>query len=370
MSERTGPSAADTSRAASARSLGRAKGRNGESRISDVALLAGVSPATVSRVLNGSPTVGAEYAARVMDAIAELDYRPNRLARNLRRQSAEMIGVVVSDIENPHFTEMVRAVEDAAYRRGYRLLLCNTDEEPDKQRAYLEMLAGERVSGVILSPSNPAGDEIRWVLDLGIPVIAFDRSVVDPRVDSVVADNEAATRTATELLLGAGHTGVALLGGLRGVETADARRAGYESAMRAAGLEPFEADGDFRIEGGLRATEELLEHDGEMTALVIANNLMAIGALKALARNGRRVPDDVAIVAVDDPFWAELVQPPLTVLAQPVRRMADAAMRLLLERVSRRRKRVRHEVFPFELRVRGSCGTAGTPHEGKHGWRK
>jgi LacI family transcriptional regulator len=343
----------------------RVKGRNGEARIRDVALLAGVSPATVSRVLNGSPSVRADYVARVLDAIAELDYRPNRLARNLRRRSAEMIGVVVSDIENPHFTEMVRAVEDAAYRRGYRLLLCNSDEEPDKQRAYLEMLAGERVSGVILSPSNPAGEEIRWVLDLGIPVIAFDRSVEDPRADSVVADNEAATRTATELLLGAGHTGVALLGGLPGVETADARRAGYEGAMRAAGLEPREADGNFRIEGALQATEELLEADGGLTALVIANNLMAIGALKALARHGLQVPGDIAIVALDDPFWAELVQPPLTVLAQPVRRMADAAVRLLLQRVGGRRKRVRHEVFPFELRVRGSCGTAGTPHERK-----
>jgi LacI family transcriptional regulator len=354
----THPSTADTSRAAPARSPGGAKGRDGESRIRDVALLAGVSPATVSRVLNGSTTVGADYAARVMDAIAELDYRPNRLARNLRRQSAEMIGVVVSDIENPHFTEMVRAVEDAAYRRGYRVLLCNTDEESDKQRAYLEMLAGERVSGVILSPSNPAGDEIQWVLDLGIPVIAFDRSVEDPRADSVVADNEGATRTATELLLGAGHTGVAFLGGLPGVETADARRAGYEGAMRAAGLTAREAEGGFRIDGAQRATGELLDRNGDVTALVIANNLMAIGALKTLARRGRRVPDDVAIVALDDPFWAELVQPPLTVLAQPVRRMAGAAMRLLLERIGGRRKRVRHDVFPFELRVRGSCGTA------------
>jgi LacI family transcriptional regulator len=362
MGERTRSSAAGTSRAGT-------KGRNGETRIRDVALLAGVSPATVSRVLNGSPSVGADYVTRVMDAIAELDYRPNRLARNLRRQSAEMIGVVVSDIENPHFTEMVRAVEDAAYRRGYRVLLCNTDEEPDKQRAYLEMLAGERVSGVILSPSNPAGEEIGWVLDLGIPLIAFDRSVEDPRADSVVADNEAATRRATNLLLGAGHTGVALLGGLPGVETADTRRAGYERAMRAAGLEAREADGDFRIDGALRATEELLEHGGEMTALVIANNLMAIGALKALARHGRRVPDDVAIVAIDDPFWADLVQPPLTVLAQPVRRMADAAMRLLLERISGRRKRVRHDVFEFELRVRGSCGTAGTPLERNEAWQ-
>ncbi|MGH2949914.1 MAG: LacI family DNA-binding transcriptional regulator, partial [Solirubrobacteraceae bacterium] len=125
-------------------------------------------------------------------------------------------------------------------------------------------------------------------------------------------------------------------------------------AMRAAGLEPREADGGFRIEGGHRATGELLERDGGVTALVAANNLMAIGVLRALAEHGRRVPEDVALVALDDPFWAELVRPLLTTLGQPVRAMADAAMRLLLERIDGWAPSARHEVFEFELRVRGS----------------
>ncbi|MGH2761249.1 MAG: LacI family DNA-binding transcriptional regulator [Thermoleophilaceae bacterium] len=327
-------------------------------RIRDVAEHAGVSPATVSRVLNGVGTVREDYRRRVVDAIAELGYRPNRLARNLRRQNAEMIGVVVSDIENPHFTQMVRAVEDGAFRNGYRMLLCNTDEAGDKQRAYLEMLAGERVLGVILSPSNPAGDEIGWMLDLAIPIVAFDRAVADPRADSVVSDGEGAARTATEHLMAAGHRRIAFIGGPAGIETADTRRAGYEAAMRAEGQRPREGDGGFRIDGGRHATEELLEHGGEVSALVVANNLMAIGALEALAQHGRRVPDDMALVAIDDPFWAELVEPPLTVLAQPVRDMADTAMRLLLGRIAGRPRKPRHEVFPLELRVRGSCGSA------------
>src|SRR5579875_2518708 len=124
-------------------------------RIRDVAKKAGVSTATVSRVLNGASTVQAHYRELVLDAVEELGYKPNRVARNLRRQQAEMIGVVVSDIENPHFTEMVRAVEDAAYHLGYRVLLCNTDETAEKQRAYLDVLAAERVLGVVLSPSDP-----------------------------------------------------------------------------------------------------------------------------------------------------------------------------------------------------------------------
>jgi LacI family transcriptional regulator len=327
-----------------------------ELSIRDVAERAGVSPATVSRVLNGSATVRPDYAARVTRVIEEMGYRPNLLARNLRRQAVDMIGVVVSDIENPHFTAMVRAVEDLAYQKGYRLLLCNTDEEPAKQQAYLEMLAGERVLGVIIAPSNPAGAEIGRLLDLGIPVIAFDRTVADPRADSVISDGEGAARLATEHLLAAGHRDIAFIGGPPGVETADTRRAGYAGAMDAAGLRPRAANGGFRIEGAVHATEELL--DGA-TGLVVANNLMAIGALKALTRQGLRVPGDVAVVALDDPFWAELVQPPLTVLAQPVRRMAEAAMELVLARIGGHRKRPRHEVFPFELLVRGSCGTAG-----------
>ncbi|ABG03799.1 transcriptional regulator, LacI family [Rubrobacter xylanophilus DSM 9941] len=325
-------------------------------KMRDVARRAGVSPATVSRVLNGVPTVGEEHRRRVLRAIEELGYRPNRLASNLRRQKAEMIGVVVSDIENPHFTGMVRAVEDAAYRKGYRVLLCNTDETPQKQRSYLEVLAAERVLGVILSPSDPEDEEIGELLDLGIPVVAFDRTVADPRADAVVVDNVGGVRAATRRLVAAGHERIGFVGGSEGIETGSGRLAGYREAMLEAGLEPRVAHGGFRIEGGWEATRRLLSEG--LTALVVGNNLMTIGALRALREMGLRVPRDLALVAVDDPFWAELVEPPLTTLAQPVREMAGCAMRMMLERISGERSEPRREVFEFELRVRGSCGTA------------
>ena len=324
--------------------------------MSEVAEKARVSPATVSRVLNGAPSVGSEYRERVLAAIEEMGYRPNRLASNLRRQKAEMIGVLVSDIENPHFTQMVRAVEDAAYRRGYRVLLCNTDETAEKQRSYLEMLAAERVLGVIVSPSSPVGLEISELLDLGIPVIAFDREVRDTRADAVVGENVGGMRLATEHLIRAGHERIGFVSGSVEVETGAERLAGYEVAMRGAGLEPRSADGEFRIEGGRWAADELLGN-GDLTALVAANNLSSIGALQAIRARRLRVPEDVAFVAVDDPFWAELVEPPLTTLAQPVREMAESAVELLFERISGERKEPRRVVFDFELRVRGSCGT-------------
>src|SRR3954451_16941778 len=179
-------------------SEGRKEARAGSASIREVAKLAHVSPAIVSRVLNGSQSVAESSRKRVLDAVASVGYRPNRMARNLRRQQVEMICVVVSDIENPHFSETVRVVEDEAYRAGYRVLLCNSDETLEKQRAYLEMLADERVGGVILSPADRLGSGVEALLGLGIPVVAYDRMLDDERMDSVVVDNADGVRRATE----------------------------------------------------------------------------------------------------------------------------------------------------------------------------
>jgi LacI family transcriptional regulator len=318
-----------------------------------VAELAGVSPATVSRVLNGTAPVTSAKRDLVLAVINELGYRPNRLAANLRRRQVQMIGVVVSDIENPHFTQMVRAVEDSAYLKGYRVLLCNTDEDPAKQREYLGVLVAERVAGAIISTTEPAAPEIGELIDSGAAVVAFDRAVKDKRADAVVAANSEGARLATEHLIEGGHERVGFVGGLAGIETAARRQAGYEQAMAAAGLAPLVARGDFRVEGGERAAYELLSSG--VTALVIGNNLMAVGALRAAKQAKRRVPRDLALVGVDDPPWAELTDPPLTTLAQPVRAMAAAAAQLLIGRLEGRRRRPRREVFSFELRHRGSC---------------
>jgi DNA-binding LacI/PurR family transcriptional regulator len=326
--------------------------------IAEVARHASVSPATVSRVLNGDLRVNEELRRRVLDSVAALDYRPNRLARNLRKRSTQTIGVVVPDIENPHFGEMVRAVEDTAYARGYRVLVCNTDETPEKQHGYLLELADERVRGVVLSPSDPRDEAIAALVDSGIAVTAFDRQVADPRVDVVIADNVAGTRAATELVLAAGHTRVALIAGRQDVETGAERREGFELAMRAAGLEPRIADGGFRIEGGREAVATLLADPEPPTALVVANNLMTVGALLATRAAGLAIPGELALVGIDDPVWASLADPPLTTVAQPVRRMAIEAMDLLLERVAGARSEPRRIVHPFELRRRASCGTA------------
>ncbi|WP_259313750.1 LacI family DNA-binding transcriptional regulator [Capillimicrobium parvum] len=329
-----------------------------------MARLAGVSPATVSRVLNGVPNVREEYRERVMAAVAEVDYRPNRLAQNLRRQKAEVIGVVVSDIENPHFSEAVRAIEDASFRAGYRVMLCNTDETAEKQRAYLQMLADERVLGAIVSPADREGAGIGELLDLGIPIVCFDRTIDDPRVDAVTGDNVEGVRRATEHLLWLGHERIAYLGGRRDVETGAERLEGYLRTMRDAGHVPFAMDGGFRADTASEVTVKLLRQPKRASALLVANNLMTLGALRAVRAAGLRVPEDIALVGVDDPPWASLVDPPLTTVAQPVREMAQTAMSLLLERIRGTRTEVRRVVMPLELRVRDSCGMSLKSDEG------
>jgi LacI family transcriptional regulator len=316
----------------------------------DVAARAGVSKATVSRVLSGTRPVREPIRVRVLEVIEETGYRPNRIARNLRRGKTRTLGVVVTDIENTHFTAMMRATEDAAYRRGYTVILCNTDENHDKQAAYLDMLAEERVQGVILTPADPAAREIGRLLNLGIPVVATDRPVHDPRADAVVVDNQQGTRVATEHLIGLGHRRIGFISGPRHITAGSDRLQGYLDVMEEAGLEARYEVGEFTIESGLRAAGTLLA-EGGLTALIASNGTTAFGAIQAIDRVGLRMPDDLAFVAFDEPFWMSLL--PITTFAQPVQAMAETSVDLILDRIAGERP-PRRVVFSFEMHVRQS----------------
>jgi LacI family transcriptional regulator len=324
--------------------------------IKQVAELAEVSPATVSRVLNGDQRVSTANREQVLHAVTALGYRPNRIARSLRRQQSETIGVVISDIENPHFTRAVRAIEDAAYKQGYRVVLCNTDETAEKQRAYLEMLAAEQVVGVILAPAAPSDPTISQLLNVNTPIVAFDRSVDDERADAVFADNAQAARVATEHLLSRGRKSIGFIAGRLEIQTGAERLRGYEEVMRRHGFPPAVGQGDFRLESAQHATRQLLLDHPELDGLVVANNLMAIGALHALRDAGKRIPDDIAFVGIDDPPWADLVGPAMTTLAQPTHQMARSAFELLVDRITKLRTQSRFVIFHFELNVRESSG--------------
>lgn len=324
--------------------------------IKQVAERANVSSATVSRVLNHDRRVSVVNRDRVLEAVAELDYRPNGIARNLRRQKTDTIGVVVSDIENPHFTRAVRAIEDAAYKQGFRVILCNTDETPEKQRAYLEVLAAEQVVGIILAPADPGDPTISALIDTGLTIVAFDRIVDDQRADAVYADNVNAASLATDHLYTSGRRHIGAIAGRMEIQTGAERLLGYQNVMKRHDLPTAIGYGDFRLDSAQGATRQLLLDHSNLDGLVVANNLMAIGALNALCDAGKRVPEDIAVVAIDDPPWAGLVGPSLTTLGQPIAQMARSAFDLLVDRITKQRTQSRHVIFNFELIVRESCG--------------
>lgn len=325
--------------------------------IKQVASHASVSSATVSRVLNNDARVSPEVRQRVLASVAELGYRPNRVARSLRRQSSETIGVIVSDIENPHFTKAVRTIENAAYEQGYRVVLCNTDESAEKQKAYLEVLAAEQVTGIILAPAIADDPTLAQLLDLGIPIVAFDRTVEDERADAVMADNETAARQATRHLIDLGRQHIGFIAGRSRIRTGADRLRGYELAIAEAGREAVVGEGGFRLELARQATADLIANNPKLDGLVVANNLMAIGALEALRSSGVDIPGDIALVGIDDPPWAGLVSPAMTTFAQPTQTMATMAFDLLVGRIRKERTVPREMVYQFELRIRESCGS-------------
>lgn len=320
------------------------------STINDVARKARVSTATVSRALNGKSTVDPALVARVRAAADELGYHPNGLARNLRRQETAVLALIISDVENPFFTSIARGFEDAAQTAGYSVVLCNSDENQEKERRYIDVALQERVAGVVLSPTD-ASSSIERLRQRGTPVVAVDRPLTE--CDQVLVDSRLAAREATEHLIGAGYTRIACVTGPAGVRTADDRLAGYRDALEAAGRElRLERRAEYRASGGRQATEDLLgESPG---ALLVANSAMTIGVLQALGETGLRPGRDIGVVAFDDVPWATLVDPPLTVVAQPAYDIGAEAARLLLTRIGEPTRPPAATILDTRLIERGS----------------
>lgn len=324
--------------------------------IRDVATAAGVSPATVSRVLNGRTDVNADLRERVHTAVSSLGYRPNGAARSLRTRATTVLGVVISDITNPFFTSMVRGIEDAAQAAGYSVVLANTDEDPEKEARSLEVAAAEQMAGVVLSPASGTAGRLAVLRERNIPVVTIDRRLRGADVDSVTVNNFQAAFEATIHLVEQGCRRIGFVAGPKSTTTGSRRLAGYRAALRAAKLrddEKLVVSGDFRVEGGRAATRELIARDG-LDALFVANNLMTIGALEALAETGHRVPADLAVVGFDDMSWASAMRPPLTVVTQPTYEIGQRTADLLLRRVRGEVFPPQHMVLPATLVIRAS----------------
>jgi len=325
--------------------------------IVDVAKLAQVSPATVSRVLNGATGVAPERVDRVRAAVARLQYQPFSPARALRRQLTDVWAVIVADIENPFFTSVVRGIEDGAREFGHRVLLCNSDENLDQESGYIDMALAERVGGVVISVASTRQTDLAPLLQQGVPVVAIDRRPIGAKVDSVLVDNRLAAQHATEHLIESGAARVACITGPRRLSTANDRLAGYKDALAAAGKTFDDAlvlREDFRQAGGHDAVRQLFAHGPTPDALFVANNEMTVGALQALQGLGLDVPGDVLVAGFDDMPWATLTQPSLTAVAQPTYDIGRTAAELLVSARQTPDRPRRQVVLPAKLIVRES----------------
>jgi LacI family transcriptional regulator len=326
--------------------------------IREVAERAGVSTMTVSRVINNSGYTSRDARERVEAAIAEMGYVPNALARSLRFKQTKTLALVLSDITNPFFTTIARGVEDVANRHGFNVIFCNTDESESKQAEYLNILLQKQVDGVLLVPARSTEGPVAFLRTRGVPVVVLDRRVPECSADGVRGDSEQGGYELTKLLLGLGHRRIAILSGPPEVSTAADRVAGYRRALAEAGLDCDPAlilHGRLRQEGGYQMAQHALAL--RPTALFAANNFIAIGAYRALGAAGLRVPDDMAMVAFDDLPAALILEPFLTVAAQPAYEMGQIATELLLARLSGKTPNACQEiVLPVEIIVRRSSG--------------
>jgi LacI family fructose operon transcriptional repressor len=321
-------------------------------QIKDVAKLAGVSVASVSRVLAGLPVVSEPTRQRVMEAVKELDYRPDLAARRLRSRRSDTIGLIVSDIRNSFFTEVSRAVEDMAFSRQMSVILCNTDEDPKREASCLNLMRDEKVSGVILSPSLQLLSRFSPG-DYGFPVVLVDRYERGIAADAVLLDNFDAAYRLTEHLIANGHRRIVCIYGAESA-TGQQRLEGHRAAMASHQL-PFQAEGvKPMVDQAREAALAVLRRPELPQAVIASSGLILLGITEALRTTSLVVPRDLAVAGFDNMPWTELVEPGLTVIAQPTYDIGREAIEMLLQRIATPDKPMCQLVLRGELVERGS----------------
>ncbi len=327
--------------------------------IYDVAREARVSVFTVSAVVNHKSHVGKKLRDRVEAAIRKLNYRPNLLARGLAKQKTHTIGMIVPDIANPFFPMVVRGAEDAAQKRGYNLLLCNSDDSQAKEESALELLLSKRVDGILLTKAIcDLSPPLRQLMqEMKVPIVLVMRTFPAISRDAVITDDYRGAYEAVCHLARAGRKQIGLIGGPRKVSNGKARWEGFRDALKANGLAYDPAlviEGDYRVESGYRAGNLLLSHRPD--GVYVANFLMTVGLLKAAEEMGLRCPEDFGLVSFDDYPWLSIFHPKLTTVELPKYQLGQEAADLLLDRIGGNNGPGVLKKLQPELRVRESCG--------------
>jgi LacI family transcriptional regulator len=327
--------------------------------IRDVAKRAGVSTATVARVLSGRTPVSEDLAARVKQAVTDLRYVPNGVARSLSRGRTHLLGLLVSDIANPFSAQVARGLEDESATHGYHVLVGSSDFDPDRESQLLGSFAARTVDAVALVSASGATEAMQRLLDTRIPLVFVDRRPDnDVRAPVIRTDNLTAAHDAVGYLIGLGHRDLAMISGPAALPTASQRLKGFRIACQEAGLRVRDEcvrEGFLGVDGGYRAAREVLALSQRPTALFSFNNMLAVGALRALREAGVRLPGDLSLITFDDMDLFPFVDPPITAIAQPAYQIGVEAARALISLLNGNQFVPREVVLPTEFRPRSSC---------------
>ena len=330
----------------------------------DVARLAGVHPGTASRALNAETRslVNRETAQRVLSAAEELGYRPNPIARGLKTNRSYTIGVLIPDLTNPLFPPILRGIEDGLEEGGYTPLIANTDNDPARERSDWETMQARQVEGIIAATARRGNELLEEIAGAGVGVVLVNRRLPDGSVSAATADDRRGQALAVEHLVGLGHRRIAYLAGPLDLSTGFDRREGFLDAMRAAGLaadpELIAVSDSFTEAPGARACRELFDRGGDFTAIVAANDLLALGCYDVLAERGIDSPGQISVTGFNDMPYVDRFSPPLTTIRIPHYEIGMAAAALMLERLQNPVAEPRHVQLRAELVVRGSTGRA------------
>lgn len=332
------------------------------SNLKEVADLAGVSVATVSRVLNGDEVVKPATKAKVMQAIKTLKYSPNRVAQRLRstKKRSRIIGLLIPDIQNPFYVDVIRGIEDFAYSSNCVVIIGNFSQDENKEQLYIDILKSESVDGFIVAPSNEKDRHIKQLIADGFPVVCIDRGLSEVEIDLVKVENQKGVFHAIEHLIALGHRKIGYIAGNQLIPTTLERIAGYQQAMEKNNIE---IDPDVIVsrksdyQSGLELAAQLLEMHQPPTAIFAGNNLLTLGALETIHKKGLRIPEDIAIIGFDDVYWANSLNPPLTAVRQPGFEIGRKSCELLVKRINDPERPFENLILATELMVRKSCGS-------------
>jgi DNA-binding LacI/PurR family transcriptional regulator len=304
--------------------------------IKNVAEKAGFSTATVSRVLRNYPGVREKTRKKVLKAVSELDYEVNAVARSLRQKKTNSIGIIVGNVLSQFYSEIAKSVEDTANKFGYNTILCNGDENPEKELNYLKVLKSSRVDGIILTPTGKNSEYIKHLIDLGIKVVLIDRLVDGLECDAILVNNVIGAYKAVRHLIEQGYRKIGIVNGYLDRTTGAERLKGYLRALKDAGIKRDDdliKIGDFKKESGRKLTKELLNQSNKPEAIFTTNIDMSIGALFAIKEMNFKIPKDIGIVCFDDSDWAVILETPITVIRQPVYQVGSTATELLIRKI-------------------------------------